>query len=223
MSNFILIGSLYRRRRRYGEVSWDSCVTPELLRRTAYLHIGEKTPNLRDSWICRTGICRIGKWRTKSHGWNLQEWRMMDDPCDFVRHFPVCKFHPVFWWSVDFPVLQIPVTVFSTSTFCDGASQRPWDKIEYCAQLQTFPYSTISKPFLNSDIFMAILLAQHLPFISAKDKQKIQHFRPTGGVRNSSPTLLSLMIKAAILNSLNRYSLPEAQLPQRGPRDALCW
>jgi len=24
----------------------------------------------RDSWICRTGICRTGKWRTKSQGWN---------------------------------------------------------------------------------------------------------------------------------------------------------
>ena len=23
-----------------------------------------------DSWICRTGICRTGKWRTKSQGWN---------------------------------------------------------------------------------------------------------------------------------------------------------
>jgi len=24
------------------------------------------------------GICRTGKWRTKSQGWNLQDWKMTD-------------------------------------------------------------------------------------------------------------------------------------------------
>jgi len=58
-------------------------------------------------------------------------------------------------------------------------------KLNKCAQLQTFPYPTVSKSFLYSDAFMAKSGAQTLAFKSVTDRQtdrKLNVFgRPGGG------------------------------------------
>ena len=35
-----------------------------------------RTWSLPDSWICTTGNRRTGKWRTKSQGWKMTDWKM---------------------------------------------------------------------------------------------------------------------------------------------------
>jgi len=54
-----------------------------------------------------------------------------------------------------------------------------------CAQLQTFPYPTVSKSFLYANAFMAKSGAQSLTFKSVTDRQidkKLNVFgRPGGG------------------------------------------
>jgi len=45
--------------------------------------------------------------------------------------------------------------VFWTLAFCDVAGWQQSEKVEHSAQLQTFPYPTVSKSFPYSNVFMA--------------------------------------------------------------------
>jgi len=61
--------------------------------------------------------------------------------------------------------------IFWTSAFSVVAIWQQSEKVENCAQLQTFPYPTASKLFLYSNAFMAKSGAQSLTFKSMTKKQ----------------------------------------------------
>jgi len=60
---------------------------------------------------------------------------------------------------------------FSTSAFSDVASWQQSEKVEHRAQLQTFPYLTVSKSFQYSNAFMAKSGTQSLTFKSVANRQ----------------------------------------------------
>ena len=62
-------------------------------------------------------------------------------------------------------------TIFWTSAFSVVANWQQSDKVEHCAQLQTFAYPTASKSFLYSNAFMAKSGAQSLTFKNVTNKQ----------------------------------------------------
>jgi len=81
---------------------------------------------------------------------------------------------------------------FWTLAFCGVASWPQSEKVEHrtCAQLQTFPYPTVSKSFLYSNAFMGKSGAQSLTFKSVMniqtdrkqtDKKLYVFGRPGGG------------------------------------------
>jgi len=69
-------------------------------------------------------------------------------------------------------------TEFSKSTLRDVVVQRRRDKVERGELLQTSSYAAVSKPFLNSNGFMAIPLAKTAPFKSVTDEQKCRTSPP---------------------------------------------
>ena len=73
--------------------------------------------------------------------------------------------------------------IFWTSAFSGVANWQQSDKFEHGAQLQTFPYSTLSKSFLYSNAVMAKSGAQSLTFKSVTNKQtkKLNVFGHPGG------------------------------------------
>jgi len=79
-----------------------------------------------------------------------------------------------------------------------GSSLR---KLNTGAQLQTFPYPTVSKSFLYSNAFMAKSGAQSLTFKSVTNRQtnkrtkKLNVFGYPGGGLNPSPTKLGRVIE----------------------------
>ena len=60
---------------------------------------------------------------------------------------------------------------FWTSAFSDVANWHQSQKVEHCAQPQTFPYPTVSKSFLYSNASMAKSGAQSLTFKSVTNRQ----------------------------------------------------
>jgi len=70
------------------------------------------------------------------------------------------------------------------------------EETKACAQLQTFPYPTTSKSFLNSNSYSVrtTLLAQTLSFKSKTDKQKTWNFPLLCGMPRPSPTILAMVI-----------------------------
>jgi len=82
-------------------------------------------------------------------------------------------------------------TIFAivwTSAFNGVANWQQSDKVEYDAQLQTFPYPPVSKSFLYSNAFVAKSGAQSLTFYSVTDRQ-------TKKLTPPSPTKLSMVIE----------------------------
>jgi len=70
-------------------------------------------------------------------------------------------------------------------------------KLNVDAQLQTFPYPTISKPLLSSNAFW-VMSSQTMLFKSMTDKltdKKNQHFWLPGGVQSPSPTRFGRVIE----------------------------
>ena len=57
------------------------------------------------------------------------------------------------------------------SAFSGVASWQQPEKVDHGAQLQTFPYPTVSKSFLYSNAFMAKLSVQTLTFKSVTERQ----------------------------------------------------
>jgi len=88
--------------------------------------------------------------------------------------------------------------VFWTSACSVSPTGNSLTKLNTGAQLQAFPYPTVSKSFLYSNAFMAKSGAQTLTFKSVTNKQtdkqtnrqKSQRFCSTGGGWNPSPTKL---------------------------------
>ena len=73
------------------------------------------------------------------------------------------------------------ITGFRTFAFCDVANWRCTKKLNTAAQLQIFPYPTVSKSFLYSNSFVTKSYAETPSFKSVTDtqtdKQKTQRFR----------------------------------------------
>jgi len=73
---------------------------------------------------------------------------------------------------------------FWTSAFIGVANWQQSEKVEHSAQVQTFPYPTVSKSFLYSNAFMAKSGAQSLTLKSVTNKQtnkKLDVFGCPGG------------------------------------------
>ena len=63
------------------------------------------------------------------------------------------------------------VSTFSTLTSCGGTTSNVETNLNVGAQLQTFPYTTTSKPLRSSNAFSAKSFSQTLPFQSVMERQ----------------------------------------------------
>ena len=97
------------------------------------------------------------------------------------RYTLTCQLPSQSAYSVALRRRKLPIfAVVWTSAFCCVANWQQSEKVEHSAQLETFPYPTVSKSFLYSKVFMAKSGAQSLTFNSATnkqtDKQKTRRF-----------------------------------------------
>ena len=101
-----------------------------------------------------------------------QTWCAITDPWSTLTcQISSRSVYSVVLWRRKTPIFA----VFWTSAFSGVGNWQQSGKAEDGAQLQTFPYTTVPKPFLCSNAFMAKSGAQSLTFKSVTDRQTYIH------------------------------------------------